>query len=120
LVKSLIDSSEHYLIASDKQYSIVAFPDNKTGTGRLNATESDRKDSTGTFKIPAASHKEAEPQSETRGALANMLRAIFKVNKRKRRIIKHKGREWLENLAATNAQQPQVKATLIVTIDIDY
>lgn len=78
--ESLIKGSEPLFIASDKQYSIVAFPDTKTGTGRLNATESDRKRlHRYTFKIPAASHKEAEPQSETRGALANMLRAIFKV-----------------------------------------
>jgi hypothetical protein len=39
--ESLLKGSEPLFIASDKQYSIVAFPDNKTGTGRLNATESD-------------------------------------------------------------------------------
>ena len=33
--ESLIKGSEPLFIASGKQYSIVAFPDDKTGTGRL-------------------------------------------------------------------------------------
>lgn len=37
--ESLIKGSEPLFISSDKKYSIVAFPDNKTGTGRLNATD---------------------------------------------------------------------------------
>ena len=41
MLESLLKGSEPLFIASGKQYSIVAFPDDKTGTGRLNATESD-------------------------------------------------------------------------------
>ena len=70
------------------------------------------KDSTGTFKIPAASHKEAEPQSETRGAVANMLRAIFKVKT---------GAERANTLKRTIERNVEILwLHLISPVDLDY